>query len=81
MNSTCSKCGLKINASTHSYSDIGGYECYNPPKKNGHHEGYINPSGEPSIWPHCEWCGTPLERFAGEAGRCPECGAYEFNDD
>ena len=24
----CEKCGLPINSETHSYSDLGGYECY-----------------------------------------------------
>lgn len=26
----CEKCGRAINSSTHSYSDLGGYECYSP---------------------------------------------------
>lgn len=24
----CAKCGKHINTSTHSYSDLGGYECF-----------------------------------------------------
>ena len=33
------------------------------------------PSG---LWPKCQWCRAELEKFARTAGKCPHCGALQF---